>query len=104
MLIFINLEFGGNTCLEMNAKSYSNNSPREFIHGKPAMFCCKLWSVCGNGGHCFMYKEGRYGLSTAKYLEQMHWTFWTLGTLHLCPVANTILAETRQDDLLSLPC
>jgi hypothetical protein len=50
-----------------------------------------------------MYKEGRYGLSTGKYLEQMHWTFWTLGMLHLCPVANTILAETKQDDLLSLP-
>jgi len=34
--------------------------------------------------------------------EEMHWTFWTSGTLHLCPVANTILAERRQDDLLSL--
>jgi len=32
----------------------------------------------------------------------MHWTFWTSSILHLCSVANSVLADSRQDDLLSL--
>jgi len=38
---------------EMAVKSYGHNSLRQFMHGKPEMFGCKLWSVCGTGGHCF---------------------------------------------------
>ena len=48
---------------EMNAKSYGHNSPREFNCGKPEISGCKLWSVCGTGGHCFIHKAGRYGNS-----------------------------------------
>jgi hypothetical protein len=91
----------------MNAKSYSHNSPRELIHGKPAMYGCKLWSVCGTSGHCFMYKEGRYGHSNCMaYLQASTWNRCTgpsgLQARCTCHVANTVLAEIRQDDLLSL--
>jgi hypothetical protein len=31
-------------------KSYDHNNPRHFIHVKPGMYCCKLWSVCVHVG------------------------------------------------------
>jgi hypothetical protein len=39
---------------EMTVKFCGHNSPRQFTHGKPEMFGCKLWSVCSRGGHCFI--------------------------------------------------
>jgi hypothetical protein len=47
----------------MTVKSYGCNSPRQVTHGKPEMFGCKLRCVCSTGGHCLIWKGGRYGHS-----------------------------------------
>jgi hypothetical protein len=48
---------------ETIVKFHGHNSPKQFIRGKPEMSGCKLWAVCGTGGYCFIYKDGRYGYS-----------------------------------------
>jgi len=80
---------------EMNAKSYGHNSPKELTCGKPAMSGCKLWCVCGRGGHCFIYKDSRYGHSNCMaYLQASTWNRCTepsgLQASYVCALLQTL--------------
>lgn len=55
----------------------------DFIRVKPEMSGCKLWPAGGTGGHCFVYKDGRYDHNNCMaHYEQVLGT-QTLDLLHL---------------------
>ena len=66
---------------------------------------CKLWSVCGTGGHCFIYKNGRYDHSTRVALLQTN--IYGTGTLHLLDCESYVKADSHiacRAHAVPLPC
>jgi hypothetical protein len=87
----------------MTVKWYGHNNTRHFTRVKPEMSGCKVWPVGGRGGHCFVYKDGRYGHSNCMaHYEQV------LGT-EVLELLDLTLVKTvpylkfyTQDDIFPL--
>jgi hypothetical protein len=105
MLLFSNLEFCGNICLWMRWMSNPMVIPTlDSSCVVTEMSACKLWYFCGTGGHCFIYKDGRYCRSTCVirlYMAQESCRFCTSSMLNQVPCLSSTLAESLRDDLLS---
>jgi hypothetical protein len=88
----------------MTVKWYGHNT-RQFIRVKPEMSGCKLWPVGGTGGHCFVYKDGRYDHNNcmAHYEQVLRTEALDLLDLTLATTVPHLKFYTR-DDLLSIVC